>query len=266
MVILVVYLALTLVLVPRQLTAPGVIHVSLLGVGLWRIRRTRETAFDIWLPLMAVPFLYAELPTLMVGPFHDALIRGWETRLFGVSPAATLAGRLPSMGVSELLHVGYLSYYPLIYGPPLLLHIQGRRRELAATVAGLMTTYAVCFIVFALFPVEGPRYEWGSPAGIPDGPVRDFTVSLLRTASSRGAAFPSSHVAVAVAQTVFAFRWQPRIAPFLAIVTGLLAVGAVYGGFHYGVDALAGAALGVATSVIVLRAFAPPVAGNPSAV
>jgi membrane-associated phospholipid phosphatase len=264
MVILVLYLAVTLVLVPRQFAGAGIIHAALLAVGLWRIRRPRQTAFDLWLPLVAIPFLYAELPTLMIGSMHDAVVRGWESRLFGVSPAATLAGRFPNVVLSELLHLGYLSYYPLIYVPPLLLHLRGRKRELAATVAGLMATYAICFVVFALFPVEGPRYEWGSPTGIAEGPVRGFTLSLLRTASSRGAAFPSSHVAVAVTQTVMAFRWQRGMAPVLAVATGLLAVGSVYGGFHYGVDALAGGIVGGAIAAITIRASRPAVARHPS--
>jgi membrane-associated phospholipid phosphatase len=255
-VILVVYLLATLVLVPRQLAVQGVTHVTLLAIGVWRLRRSRETAFDLWLPLAAIPFLYAELPTLMIGPVHDALIRGWETRLFGVSPAATLAGRFSNVWLSELLHLGYLSYYPIIYVPPLLLHLSGKRRELAATVGGLMATYAICFVVFALFPVEGPRYEWGSPAGIVEGPVRRLTLALLGAGASRGAAFPSSHVSVAVAQTIMAFRWQPRTAPLLAASTGLLALGAVYGGFHYGVDAIAGGMLGLTTGVAATRLFA----------
>jgi hypothetical protein len=255
MLILVLYLAATSALVPWRLWGPALAHVVLLVFALWRLRRGGSTALDLWLPLAAVPFLYAELPALMIGPVHDPIVRQWEAAVFGVSPAAVLAGRFPNVALSELFHLGYLSYYPIIYVPPLLLHIQGKRRELVVTVAGLMATYAICFVVFALFPVEGPRYEWGNPAGIAEGPVRRFTLALLRTASSRGAAFPSSHVAVAVAQTVMAFRWQPRAASVLVIATCLLAMGAVYGGFHYAADALAGAVLGLATGIITVRAF-----------
>ena len=254
--ILAIYLGLTALLLPA---VPSVLvriaHVAGLLLVVYRIRVGRDTALDLWLPLAAVPFLYAELPSLMPvlgGSFHDQAVRSWEVAVFGISPAATLASRMPSAALSELLHLGYLAYYPIIYVPPLALFLAGRRREMAATVSGLMATYAVCFIVFVVFPVEGPRYEWGSPAGIPDGWIRRFTLGLLNAGASRGAAFPSSHVAVAVAQSVMALHWQPRLGRVVAITTSLLAVGAVYGGFHYGVDALAGGGVGLAAGVIAI--------------
>ena len=78
---------------------------------------------------------------------------------------------------------------------------------------------------------------------------------ILAAGSSRGAAFPSSHMAVTVAQTVMAFRWQPKLGAILALVSLLVGVGAVYGGFHYGVDMIAGALLGlvVAGAVLMVR-------------
>jgi len=50
-----------------------------------------------------------------------------------------------------------------------------------------------------------------------------------------------------------AIRYQRRLGAPLAVTSLLLMAGAVYGGFHYAVDMLAGAALGlvVATAVVV---------------
>ena len=98
-----------------------------------------------------------------------------------------------------------------------------------------------------VFPVQGPRYI-APPAGVPDGLFRSLTLALLEGGSSRGAAFPSSHVSVAVAQTLLALRFQRRLGWVLVPVTTLLALGAVYGGFHYAVDVLVGAALGVVSA------------------
>ena len=53
-------------------------------------------------------------------------------------------------------------------------------------------------------------------------------------------------MAVAVTQALLALRHQPRLGRWVAALAVGLACGAVYGGFHYGVDALAGAAVGVA--------------------
>jgi hypothetical protein len=40
--------------------------------------------------------------------------------------------------------------------------------------------------------------------------------------------------------TLSALRYLPRLAPLLVVLTAGLAAGAVYGGFHYAIDALAG--------------------------
>jgi membrane-associated phospholipid phosphatase len=74
----------------------------------------------------------------------------------------------------------------------------------------------------------------------------------LSQGSSRGAAFPSSHAAIAAVQAVNAYRHLPRATPLLAAITVGISIGAVYGGFHYGVDMMAGLALGL------LAAWASP--------
>jgi membrane-associated phospholipid phosphatase len=75
---------------------------------------------------------------------------------------------------------------------------------------------------------------------------------VLEAGSSRGAAFPSSHVGVSAAQAVNAFVLLPWLAPFVALLVAALAAGAVYGGFHYAIDASTGLLLGLAA------AFAAP--------
>ena len=54
-------------------------------------------------------------------------------------------------------------------------------------------------------------------------------------------------VAIALAQALSSLRWRRPMGVGVAITTLLLAVGAVYGGFHYGADVLAGAGVGLLT-------------------
>jgi membrane-associated phospholipid phosphatase len=229
----------------------AVAHVAAVVCLWWSLRSTSRIAD--WLPLFLVPFLYAELPYLIgVGAvLRDPVVQGWEAALFRGQPARTLARSLPSAALSELLHLGYLLYYPIVYVPPLLLYVTGRHEEYAQTVLVLMLTYAICFAIFALFPVEGPRYAWGAPPVVPGGPVRSLALAILERASSRGTAFPSSHAAVAAAQSVVALRYQRGVGVVVTVTSILLMVGAVYGGFHYAVDVLAGAVLGIAIALVV---------------
>jgi membrane-associated phospholipid phosphatase len=207
-----------------------------------------------WLPLLLIPFLYAEVPHLIRGlgtQFNDGVVQGWEQALFGGQPARTLAAALPSATLSEALHAAYLTYYPLIYTPPLILYLTGRRVAFAETVFVVILVYVVCLAAFVVFPVQGPRYLWSAPPAMPEGPVRSVAVAILERGSSRGAAFPSSHVAVAVAQALMAFRWRTARALVYAGLAAGLSIGAVYGGFHYATDVIAGAALGMLLSIAI---------------
>jgi len=198
-----------------------------------------------WLPLIVLPLLYWELPwaTFAGARMHDSVVQGWDLALFGTEPARTWAGSLPSRPLSEVLHLAYILYYAIIYVPPAVLY---SRRGYYETVFAMTVTVVVSFAAFSVFPVEGPRFAWGPPPGVPSGPIRTFTLLILEHGSARGTAFPSSHVAIALAQSLSTLRWKRPLGWSVLGTTVLLTVGAVYGGFHYGTDILAGAVVGAA--------------------
>jgi membrane-associated phospholipid phosphatase len=224
--------------------------------------RTPLRTLRSWLPLALGPFLYVELRWLIEGvgrPHADLIVQGWERVLFPSNPAVTWAPRVPVQWLSELLHFAYASYYLLVYLPPVILYARGRRDAFATTMFALAVVYGACFFTYLFFPVDGPRYL-GGPAAAPDGPIRSFVLRLLAAGSSRGTAFPSSHVAASVVASLCALRYQPRVGIPVALLTVGLVLGTVYGGFHYAVDALAGAVVGVAAwlfAMSVRRAVLP---------
>jgi membrane-associated phospholipid phosphatase len=252
-------------------------HVAGLGVAAYAARRlgyrdtsgqargNRVEAALAWLPVVAVPFLYAELPALMAGigsTYHDATVQRWELWLFGgSSPARTFAPAVAratppavTLAISEVLHAGYLSFYAIIYLPIVILFARGDRETFGRAIAGLTTIFAATYVVFVLFPVQGPRYLWPAPSAIPDGLFRALALRVLEGGSSRGTAFPSAHVAVAAMQSLFALQWHRPFGALLSVLTVLLALGAVYGGYHYTVDVLAGAMVGLAAGFALRRA------------
>lgn len=219
-----------------------------------RVRRRfpRAAAFIAgWYPLIAMPAMYSELAMLNVavhdGRYFDPLVIAWEQAIFGGQPSRDMAQAFASLPLSEALHGAYLSYYLIIFGPPLALWAMHRRAGFELAVFSVMITFYVHYLFFIYFPVQGPRYLLAPPvAGPAQGSVYALTHEILQAGSSRGAAFPSSHVGVSVAQTIAAIRVLPAAAPVLGVLTIGLALGAVYGGFHYATDAVAGAALGLA--------------------
>ncbi len=203
-----------------------------------------------WYPLVLIPFLYTELAPLNLavhgGHYFDPLIQRADYFLFGLQPSYALSRAFPYLTLSEPLHAAYLSYYFIIYGPPVLLYAFGRRGDFRRLVFPLMLTFFVHYLFFIYFPVQGPRYVFAAPGGhLAQGPVYQLAHHLLEAGSSRGAAFPSSHVAVTTAQTLLVYRYLPRLTPVVAVLAVGLAFGAVYGGFHYATDAIVGFGLGV---------------------
>lgn len=199
-----------------------------------------------WLTLTIGPLMYVELRWMIAGagmPHHDATIVSWERAFFPSNPSATLATRWHVPLLSELLHFAYASYYLIVYLPPIALYVTGRREAFVKTVLALTIVYGACFITYALFPVDGPRYLVG-PAAAPDGPVRRFVLALLERGSSRGTAFPSSHVAASLVSALCALRYQRQVGLVVAPFVVALVIATVYGGYHYAVDALVGVILG----------------------
>lgn len=206
-----------------------------------------------WYPLLLIPALYKELALLNVavydGRYFDPAILRVEAAVFG-QPSRELARALPYLPLSELLHASYLSYYLIIYGPPLLLYLTGRRGDFRRLTFAVMLTFFVHYVFFVYFPVQGPRYLFAAPGGvISEGPMYRLAHRVLEAGSSRGAAFPSSHVGVSIAQAVMVARFLPALAPLVGALAVLLALGAVYGGFHYAADASAGFLLGLAAAL-----------------
>lgn len=232
---------------------------SWLALAAARFPRAARIIGD-WYALALIPLLYTELAVLNVsvfgGRYFDSVIIGWEESLFGGHPFSALAHAFPYLPVSEFLHFSYISYYLIIYGPPLYLYLRGRRADHQLVVFVLMLTFFAHYLFFIYFPVQGPRYLYPAPAGeISGGFFYNLAHRLLEAGSARGAAFPSSHVGVSVAATACAVLLLPRFAALLALLTVGLAVGAVYGGFHYATDASAGFIFGLLLFALAPRAL-----------
>jgi hypothetical protein len=210
--------------------------------GLGPVGRTLR---DIY-PLFLLPALYSELDVLNSGlPVYDRLVQQWELLLFGTQISQEGWRSAPSRFWSSLLHAAYLSYYLIVSAPALYFAWRGDLAAARRFVLVVMTTFVVCYLVFIFFPVAGPYYAFSPPpAWFTANPPARLVYQALATGSSYGAAFPSSHVAAALASTLTAARVSRRLGLLLLIPTILLTVGVVYCQMHYGIDAVAGLLVG----------------------
>lgn len=190
--------------------------------------------------------------------YLDPAVIRWEQALFGSQPSVTFMQACPWRFVSEPLYAAYFSYYVMIAGVGLALFLR-RRDQFFHYVSVLSFVFYVCYVVYIFVPVIGPRVffrEVGGyslppdvqqlaatdafPPAVTSGWLYALMAVIYHVFEAPGAAFPSSHVAVAVCTAWFSFRYLPRIRFIHLGVVILLCVATVYCRYHYVVDVLAG--------------------------
>jgi membrane-associated phospholipid phosphatase len=220
--------------------------------GLGPIGRTIRELY----PLFLLPGLYSELDIINspARPVYDVAVQHWEQVVFGMQISREWWQRHPSVFWSTIFHSAYLSYYLIISAPALYFAFKGDLIAVRRFVLIVMATFVVCYLFFIFFPVAGPYYMFPRPAAwfTANTPAR-LAYDALSSGSSYGAAFPSSHVAAALAATVAALRASRRLGLILLIPTALLTLGVVYCQMHYGVDTLAGLLVGALVTGVVRR-------------
>jgi membrane-associated phospholipid phosphatase len=216
-----------------------------------------EFAHD-WLPLLLFTACFEEVSYLSLalrGSWQNPQLIALESALFSVPRGEWLCW-YSAPWLTELLEFGYFTFYPLYPVVAGVLWTRRRRRRFAGAFRGLTDAlsigYLVCYATYLLFPTRSPSHNMGLDAGLPaqsGGPFH-FLVRLIQNHGGvHGNAFPSAHIMLAFVVLVFAFRYFPRIAPWLLVCVLLMSVGAVYDGYHYAIDVLAGALLGIAVGV-----------------
>lgn len=224
-------------------------HVALIAAALWFADRPLHyPSFgglirDIY-PFLAIAFLYWELRYLALlfsSGYNDPLVLRLEQALFGEQLAMTFSERFPFVWLSELMHFFYGLYWVLLPLALGLLYARRRPEGARELIYVELVVFFGCYLVFLFFPVQGPHYEFpliGPP--LADWPMYRFVHWVLEDGGSKGAAFPSSHVAVAVAILLVTWRHDRVVWWLMAPLVIGLTIGTVYGRFHYGVDAAGG--------------------------
>ncbi len=189
---------------------------------------------------------YAQLGVIHteLGLVHDQAIQRWEEAVFGSQVSVTWHERMPNLLLSWVLHACYGSYYLIILSAPLFLYLRRTAADFERGVFCLALGFLASYAVFLFVPVAGPRYFFGVATG-PAASVAPARIvhAVLDGGSAWGTAFPSSHVVASWCAVFGLWRPAPRLALAMAPVAAGLALGTVYGQFHYGVDAVAGAGL-----------------------
>ena len=130
----------------------------------------------------------------------------------------------------------------------------------------LSVGYLICYATYLLFPTRSPANTLGVQqfGGAPGGLFHSLVGLIQNHAGVHGNAFPSAHIMLAFVVLMFAYRFLPRLAPWLLFPILLMCVGAVYDGYHYASDVIVGALLGIVVGLTFARERAAQAMSLPS--
>lgn len=203
-------------------------------------------------PLVFFLPLYVETESLnhIVFPdFLDPLFHRIEEAVFGFQPAIVLARRFPQTWIAEYMHFAYASYYALFTGLGVFLYLRRERSAFLDYMFSLCSTIYVCLLIYCFLPVRG-----AITFGLIDSPERvslpftAFMAWIYRYLEIEGAAFSSSHVALASVVLFYTMRYARPSAWVVVPLVISLCVATVYCRYHYAIDVLAG----LATAAILI--------------
>jgi membrane-associated phospholipid phosphatase len=249
----------------------GRVQAVTMVIALWivyRIYPCRVTIlFRVLLQLALLSWWYPDTYEFnRLFPNLDHIFASWEQQMFGLQPALLFSQTISNNVFSELMHLGYASYYIMIVGVPMYYFVY-QYKDFERMVFVFLTAFFAYYVIYILVPVTGPQYYYlaagidniekgifpnvhdyflthqealPSP-GYTDGMFYQFVLSAHNAGERPTAAFPSSHVGIATIFIIYAWLTRSRRL-FLSLLPlyVLLCFSTVYIRAHYVIDVLGG--------------------------
>ena len=254
----------------------GRFRIVMLTLAMWFVYRLVPCRFThfwrIGAQLLLLPWWYPDTYELnRIFPNLDHLFATYEQALCGSQPALWFSQAVSHPVFSELMHLGYASYFPMI-AVVTLFSFFFRYKEFDRTEFIILSAFFIYYVIFIFLPVTGPQYYYLA-AGLdniangtfPDvgnyfathnealpipGYAKGFFYQCVASAHETGeqptAAFPSSHVGVTTILMILAWRSQNRKLFYgMLPLFILMCFATVYIQAHYVIDVLGGWVSGV---------------------
>lgn len=238
------------------------VSVGLVIVWVRYASRTRNRVvrtLRYWYIPLVLGFFYEQIDdviTVIHSNYLDYLVYSFELNLLGFHPSVALE-RITTPPVTELMNIGYHSYYWM--GPilGLSLFIRGEYIQFRRTLFSILTAFFASYVGFILFPVIGPRYEL---ADLYDVPLSGYAVTrlqqyIMEAGDIMGGCMPSSHVAVALVVLLCAWTYRKRMALVFTPLVIILCISTVYNRYHYVSDVAGGIVVGLAAFCFGKRVY-----------
>ena len=257
--------------------------VTLAVWGVYRLLPCRLTLFArIAVQMLFLSWWYPDTYELnRTLPNLDHVFASWEQTLFGCQPALLFSQKVSWGWFSELMCMGYVSYFPLM-AVLLLYYFVKRYEEFEKAAFVILASFFAYYVIYILLPVTGPQfyylaagtdkiaagvfpdlgnwflthYERMATPGWSDG-IFHQVLNLAHDAGERPtAAFPSSHVGITTIVVLLALHTRSRwLTGFILPFYILMCFATVYIYAHYAIDVLAGLATGVVFYFVTMKVY-----------
>jgi len=230
--------------------------LMLLFIRLTNPARNRVVQFFRLCYIQAIYIIYFTesiwLSQLMFnGASFDWIFANIDFRIFGYQPAIEFPRYFQQYRIiNEMFFFSYFFYYGLVATGVWILFIRKRYEESIRTLFIISVSFFIMYVWFIFFPVKGPKYYFVELNQMWYTNFRGFfftkvVKSLFNNTNLGGAAFPSSHVALALIAFTLNWRYNRYLVPVYLPLTILLYISTVYLYAHYFIDIPAGIVAGI---------------------
>ncbi len=157
-------------------------------------------------------------------------------------------GKLPSEWIDPIttpvltyiFFIAYMSWFTMIY-VTLLLMWRHSTKAVNEYVTATIFAFYIGYITYAIVPAIGPIYTVHYSKSL--GSIMNI-LTIGQSSLSRDC-FPSLHTGISIVMLIFIRRYRKNLFHFYLFITIMIIASTQYLRVHYGIDVIAGAALGV---------------------
>ena len=233
---------------PARRIAITLVSLGLVAVILEVARHVPVFLRD-WGPFLYVSVAYYLTAYLFVAPSErlEAWLLKWDHRWLG-DPTTRFA-RWPSWLVAYL-DVIYTLCAVLLPGGFLALVLTGHSSDANRYWTMVLAADLGAFAPLSVFQTR-PPWKLEKPAVLAASRIHQLASRVVKNATTGVNTFPSGHVAVTIAVAFGVMASLPALGAALVLCAASIAVACVVGRYHYTVDVIAGAALGLGVCAVI---------------
>lgn len=219
-----------------------------LAVVITIVARRAPSADRDWAPFLYVSVAYYLTGYLFVAPSEklEAWLLGWDRRWFG-DPTTRFASW--PWWLIAYLDVIYTLCFILLPGGYAALALTGHSFRANRYWTMVLAADLGAFAPLSVFQTR-PPWAIERPAVLAASRIHRFASYVVKNATTGVNTFPSGHVAVTIAVALGVMASLPVAGVVLLVCAASIAVACVVGRYHYTLDVLAGAALGLGVCAV----------------